>query len=306
MSGTTESLGRKIAGARDLEGVVRSMKALAASSIGQYEKSVQSLHEYSRTVELGLIACLRQTGRVPVADDGRPPHGPKIGAVIFGSDQGLVGRFNEVLVEFAVSTLKALPGKLTKTWAVGERAHSLMEDTGLSPVSLLSVPNSVNTITPLIGEILIEIEAAREHGDVREVYIFHNQPQSGAMYEPVSKRLLPLDHTWGDKFAAMPWPTKTLPEVIEGVPSALQAFIREYLFVLLFQSSAESLASENGSRLAAMQRAEKNIEDILENLNRTLHRMRQESIDEELFDVISGAEALTKHPRPAKILKVIY
>src|SRR5271165_206549 len=99
--------------------------------------------------------------------------------------------------------------------------------------------------------------------------------------------------TWQNKLAVMGWPTKKLPEVIEGTASALQAFVRGYLFVLLFQACAESLASENASRLAAMQRAEKNIEDILEDLNRTFRRVRQESIDEELFDVISGFEALT-------------
>jgi F-type H+-transporting ATPase subunit gamma len=58
MSGTMESLRRKIDGAGDLEGVVRSMKALAASSIGQYEKAVQSLDDYYRTLELALVACL--------------------------------------------------------------------------------------------------------------------------------------------------------------------------------------------------------------------------------------------------------
>jgi F-type H+-transporting ATPase subunit gamma len=168
-----------------------------------------------------------------------------------------------------------------------------MADTGLNLAGPLSVPSSVNGITPLIGQILVEIEAAREHGGVVEVYVFHNHPKSGAIYEPVSKRLLPLDHTWQDKLAAMPWPTRTLPEVIEGTTLPLHAFIRGYLFVLLFQACAESLASENASRLAAMQRAEKNIDGISEELHRTLHRIRQESIDEELFDVISGFEALT-------------
>jgi F-type H+-transporting ATPase subunit gamma len=73
----------------------------------------------------------------------------------------------------------------------------------------------------------------------------------------------------------------------------LLAFVREYLFVSLFRACAESLASENASRLAAMQRAEKNIDELLEDLNRTFHRLRQSSIDEELFDVVSGFEALT-------------
>ena len=295
MSGTMESLRRRIDGAGDLEGVVRSMKALAASSIGQYEKAVQSLDDYYRTVELALVACFRQAGPVSFAVGPPLPNKGAIGAVIFGSDQGLVGRFNEVIVEFAVHELGTLPGKRTKIWAVGDRAHALVADAGLAPVGLLSVPTSVDAITPLVGQILIEIEAALEHGDVGEVYLFHNHPKLGAVYEPINKQLLPLDHTWQSKLAAMSWPTKQLPEVIEAAPSVVQAFARGYLFVLLFQACAESLASENASRLAAMQRAEKNIGDILEDLNRTLHRVRQESIDEELFDVISGFEALTAH-----------
>jgi F-type H+-transporting ATPase subunit gamma len=306
MSGTLESLRRKIDGAGDLEGVVRSMKALAASSIGQYEKAVQSLDDYYRTVELALVACLHQAGPGYVAEGKhllpeRPHEGheKKIGAVVFGSDQGLVGRFNEVIVEFAIHELKTLPGTITKIWAVGDRAHALLADTRVSSVDLLSVPTSVNGITPLVGKILIEIEAALDRSDVEEVYVFHNHPKFGAAYEPLGKRLLPLDDAWQQKLAAMAWPTKNLPEVIEGAASALPAFVRGYLFVLLFQACAESLASENASRLAAMQRAEKNIEDILEDLNRTFRRVRQESIDEELFDVISGFEALTGRTRRA-------
>ena len=72
----------------------------------------------------------------------------------------------------------------------------------------------------------------------------------------------------------------------------LRALIREYLFVSLFRACAESLASENASRLAAMDRADRNIDDLLERLQGTFHRLRQAGIDEELFDVISGYEAL--------------
>ncbi len=298
MSGTMQSLRHKIDGAGDLQGVVRSMKALAASSIGQYENAVRSLDEYYRTVELGLAACFRKAGPnaqfatffdEPHLRDARPS-----GAVVFGSDQGLVGRFNEVVVGSAVDSLKDLPGKLVKVWAVGDRAHALVEEAGLAPVRLLSIPSSVDAITLLIGQILIEIEAAREEEGVVDVYVFHNHPKSGAVYEPTERRLLPLDGAWKNKLAALRWPTKQVPEVIEGGTPALPAFIRGYLFVLLFQACAESLASENASRLAAMQRAEKNIEDILETLNRTFHRVRQESIDEELFDVESGFEALRR------------
>ncbi len=92
----------------------------------------------------------------------------------------------------------------------------------------------------------------------------------------------------------MAWPTKNPPEVLGGVVPTLQAFVQGYFFVMLFRACAESLASENASCLSSMQRAEKNIADMLEELTRSFHRIRQESIDEELFDVISGYEALSK------------
>ncbi len=297
MSDSAQSLARKISGATDLQGVVRSMKALAASSIAQYEKAVGSLDDYYRTLELGLSACFRAAGpaAIPVK---QPARQGKIGAVIFGSDQGLVGGFNEVVVDFATTTLAATPGKLKRIWPVGDRARSLLSDTGLTSEDRFAVPSSINAITSLVGQLLIDVGTASDTGEVVEVYVFHNHPKTGALYEPVCKRLLPLDDAWRKKLAETPWPTKSLPEVIDGVPSAVHAFIRGYLFVLLFQACAESLASENASRLAAMQRADKNIDSMLEDLTRTLHRVRQESIDEELFDVISGFEALNKQKRP--------
>lgn len=82
------------------------------------------------------------------------------------------------------------------------------------------------------------------------------------------------------------------PEIVGDGSKPLRALIREYLFVSLFRACAESLASENASRLAAMQRADKNISDLLLDLKETFHRLRQSGIDEELFDVVSGFEAL--------------
>ena len=293
MSDTTASLRRKIGGAGDLQSVVRTMKALAASSIGQYEKSVRALTDYYRTVELGLGACLRKSGPAAlIAERKRQTVAGAIGAVVFGSDQGLVGQFNDVVADYAVKTLAALPGK-PEVWAVGERVHARLADAGLPLIGLFTVPNSVKAITPLVGQILMESETRRSQGEIAELHLFYNRPTSGAVYAPVSQRLLPLDENWRRNLAELPWPTGNLPEVMGGGTATLRALIREYLFVSLFRACAESLASENASRLAAMQRADKNIDELLEDLNGTFHRLRQSGIDEELFDVISGFEALS-------------
>jgi F-type H+-transporting ATPase subunit gamma len=296
MSDTLASLRHKISGAGDLKSVVRSMKALAASSIGQYEKSVLALADYDRTVELGLAVCLRKrAGAGPGAAEQAAPAGTAartVNAIVFGSDQGLVGQFNDLLADFVVKTLDDLPGA-KKVWAVGERVQSRLADAGLPPVGLFSVPTSVNAITPLVGQILVESEMHHKKHETIELYLFHNRPKAGAAYDPVSQHLLPLDGQWQLRLAQLPWPTKNLPEIIGGHEQTLRALVREYLFVSLYKACAESLAAENASRLAAMQRAEKNIDDLVGTLNQTFRRLRQSSIDEELFDVLSGYESLS-------------
>ena len=292
MSDTTASLRRKIAGAGDLQSVVRTMKAVAASSIGQYEQSVLALADYYRTAELGLRVCLREGGTAPVmAQRGGQAAAGAMRAVVFGSDQGLVGRFNDVVADFAVETLAALPAK-PEIWAVGERVHARLAHADLLPIGLFTVPNSVKGITPLVGKILLESEARRGQGENTELHLFYNRATSVGAYAPVHQRLLPLDEQWRKKLVELPWPSGNLPEVLGSGTATLRALIREYLFVSLFKACAESLASENASRLAAMQRADKNIDELLEDLNGTFHRLRQSGIDEELFDVVSGFEAL--------------
>lgn len=281
MSETTANLKRKLDTAGDLQSVVRTMKALAASSIGQYENSVKALNDYSRTVNLGLSVCLKNIETLP------SPKSNSRMAIVFGSDQGLVGQFNEVISNFTLKKLATLPGE-TKVWAVGSRVHSRLIEAGLTPRGLFDVPNSVNMITSLVVQILIESVSKENNG---ELYLFYNHSNSSALYTPVKQRLLPLDETWKRKLLEIPWPTKNLPQKIGA--DTLQALIREYLFISLFRGCAESLASENASRLAAMQRADKNIDELLENLKGTFNHLRQSRIDEELFDVVSAYEILS-------------
>jgi F-type H+-transporting ATPase subunit gamma len=293
MSDSIASLRRKLGSAADLQAVVRTMKALAASNIGQYEQSVLALADYYRTVELGLGVCFRGAGHTAgIGDDVRAADAHAVGLVVFGSDQGLVGQFNEIVVEHALASVATLRGKPV-VWAVGERIHARLADAGLPPKGLFGVPNSVNAITPLVWQILLESEQSAGQQHAMELHLCYNRPLTGSGFAPVTQRLLPLDEKWRRQLAAQPWPSGNLPEVIGNGTDTLRALIREYLFVSIFRASAESLASENASRLAAMQRADRNIDELLETLNGTFHRLRQNGIDEELFDVVSGFEALT-------------
>ena len=291
MSDTLESLQRRKQSAGELASVVRTMKAMAASNINQYEMAVQSLQDYYRTISLGLNTCLNNK-KISVSATNEIKKNKRLTvAVIFGSDQGLVGRFNDILTTFSAQTLKGIDGQ-KEIWAVGERIYSRLKEGYVRPSRLFSVPNSVSAITPLVNDILVKIEEYREQNQLYNLHIFHNGPLPVAGYEQRSQQLFPLDREWEKRKKKIQWPSKNLPQVIGFTRDTLRALIREYLFVSIYKACAESLASENASRLEAMQRAEKNIDEILADLKQSYNRLRQSTIDEELFDVIAGFEAL--------------
>ena len=302
MADSTANLRRKIGSAADLQSVVRAMKAQAAASIGQYAKSVAALGDYARTVELGLGACFRQSALTTAGPPDAPAAGDRpIRAVVFGSDQGLVGRFNDTVAEYALQTLSAQrPG--AQVWAVGERIGASLADLGARPERTFAVPATVQAITRLVTEILVTVidtmPASAEFGSLSELHLFYNRPTTGSAYLPVGQRLLPLDDAWRRELAGRPWPTRLPPELVGSRIETMRGLISEYMFVSLFRASAESLASENASRLAAMDRADRNIDKMLLVLHDRFHRLRQSKIDEELSDVISGFKALSRQMSP--------
>lgn len=160
------------------------------------------------------------------------------------------------------------------------------------------LPTTVHTIGPLVGELLVETERHAGPAVQTELHLFYNSHSSASVHQPVAVRLLPLDDAWRRQLIEAPWPTARRPEILGGDLATLRALTREYLFISLFRACAESLASENTSRLSAMQRADENIADLLEGLDGSLHRLRQSSIDEELFDVIAGGSPVEVHGRP--------
>lgn len=288
MSETQSDLRRKLSNARDLHAVVRTMKAMAAASIGPYERAVAALVDYARTVELGLVACLRHT---PAST--APPRAAmqRIGAIVFGTDQGMVGQYNDHLAECVAATLSTRT-ETASIWVVGARMEARLYDGGIEVAGTFQTPNSVAGITPLISELLIAIERRRERAGLDEVLLFHNRPRRRATYDSVSERILPLDAQWRHTIEAAAWPTRALPGIIAGGPATFDALIREFLFVSLFRACAESLAAESARRFAAMQGAEKNINDLMSSLSVNYNRQRQAAIDEELFDLIAGYEVL--------------
>ena len=138
---TLEQLRRQLDTFEDLGAIVRTMKALAAVSIRQYEQAVLSLGDYYRTVELGLRVALRD-----LPPPSHPSHhgSTQIAAVVFGSDYGVCGRFNEEIMDYARERLTeaASDSKPPRLIAVGGRVADLLETAGYRIDTRMLVPSS--------------------------------------------------------------------------------------------------------------------------------------------------------------------
>jgi F-type H+-transporting ATPase subunit gamma len=293
MSEGSAALRTRIASATDLQSMARTMKTLAAANIGQYDAAVRSLDLYHDVVQDSLAACLRQAASQ--AESQAPParapsRRPQPGAIVFGSDQGLVGAFNEAIcAQVLAGTGTAV--RYAPVWPVGERIAAALAERGVHDLRPLPLPASIDAIGALVARLLVEIETATEREGLVRIDVFHHRQVPAGGYVPVCQRLLPLDLDWQRELATRPWPSRARAQVLPEGDATLRACISEYLFVSLYRACAESLASENAARLAAMQRAEKNIGDGLQLLTQTFHRERQGAIDEELFDLVAGFEA---------------
>ena len=104
---------------------------------------------------------------------------------------------------------------------------------------------------------------------------------------------MPVDQNWLRLVQQQEWPSPVLPTFTMDRERLFSALIRQYLFISLYQALAESLASEHASRLAAMQHADRNIQERLEELRAEFRQQRQLAITTELLDIVAGFEALT-------------
>jgi F-type H+-transporting ATPase subunit gamma len=285
---TLETLSRRIGTTLDLQSIVRTMKSLSAVSIHQYEQAIVALKDYSRTVELGLQIVLRQQpALVDEAYEGAP-----VACIIFGSDHGLCGRFNEQVVDFAVEKAGRY-GNGTILWlTVGARVAARIEAKGEVIGRARFLPGSVDGLSAAAEDILVNIDEWRESEKVSRVFIFSNRRTEDATAAPRQTQLLPLDSEWIARLQSERWTGATLPAFTMERNELFSALVRQNLFVTIFRAGAESMASEHATRLAAMQSAERNIKDHLEEMRTQFRQRRQQAITEELLDVVAGFEVL--------------
>ncbi|MDD1612194.1 MAG: F0F1 ATP synthase subunit gamma [Methylococcaceae bacterium] len=282
---TEHTLRQRIKTVADIRAIVRTMKALAAVNGRQYEAVLKSLDEYTQTIDMGLQVALR--GRV-FHKPSRKQAPLRLAAVIFGSDIGLCGRFNEDLTGYAIDKMNGFHVPLTErsVLAVGSRIDARLSELGHPVEETFMTPGSPAAITFTVREILRKLDEWQNQS-IEQVLLFYSHSGS-----PHLLHLLPVDLRQFSHLTQEPWPSRILPCYSLDAEHLLAALVRQHLFVCLFRACTESLTSENQMRLRTMQAAEKNIQDRLDDLVFDYRNRRQDAIDAELLDIGAGFEAI--------------
>lgn len=286
MAQTLEHLTRKNGTLTSIRGIVHTMKTLSAINAAPYEHAAQSIEAYHQTVLQGLAAFVYRSGGISLLSESVQPNTRLL--VVFGSDHGLCGNYNELLANTVTQYSKSQPMAKQHILCIGSRmANSLLEQDLKADVVLMP-PASADGVGRLAGDIVTRIEQLGRGQSLAELavtLVFTERAEHGYQ-ETATRALLPLD-----KSLLQPtqrWQSRSLPDYTMNADALLSSLIRNHVFASVFRASAEAMVTENATRLALMQQAEQSVDEQLESVQQELSSVRQDEITNELMDIVIG------------------
>jgi len=289
-----ESLNRRIKTTTDLGEIVSTLKMLSSVSVGQYEKALQSLNQYAQTIK-DAFHGLFSKDYFNYEEPQSPKTAPKILAIIIGSDNGMVGRFNRDLMTF---TLKYVQNQFDNATmmvlSVGKRIGMLAANQKLDISAAYPISNSMKELAPMATQLINQINEIVTTNKIDFVYLFANHKHGNTAFVPRARQMIPLPAEQMRQLKRSKWEGRSIPLITLDKHDLFSALVREYLIVVLLHDLVSSLASEHYTRMVHMQEAENNIEESLEEFNLEYQQLRQAQITDELIDIVSGAEEMNK------------
>jgi F-type H+-transporting ATPase subunit gamma len=282
---------RKVGAVQKTKQITRAMNMVAASKFKSSQVRMENFRPYAGKFMdvLNSLALRVDTMSHPLLAVRDPK---KIRVICMTSDRGLCGGFNTNLIKATERFLKdkSAEGKDVSLISVGRKGRDYFRKKAniigqwvdiLSKFDMtLAVSISNDVITPFIKE------------EYDELYLIYNQFVNVSVQRPTVIRLFPLPSIGQDVDVD---PEKRLDYAYEPSEEVLlQKLLTMYVHVLVFRALLETSAGENGARMAAMDNATSNCEDLIKSLTLKMNKARQAAITAELMDIVGGTEALSK------------
>ncbi|MEK6410838.1 MAG: ATP synthase F1 subunit gamma [Acidobacteriota bacterium] len=294
-----QDLRRRVRSVRNMQKITKAMKMVAAARLRRAQERVVAARPYASTMTrvLGRLAERAGDFHHPLLDQRGDEH---IVLALVTADKGLCGGFNTNLIKAAQHFIRKHPGKKVEIVTIGRKGRDFFRR---RPVKILGEYINVTARAvdheeaAAIARELMRMFTA-EDSTIDKVFLIYNEFKSVMSQSVTTRQLLPVGaEALGGKPAAETHPTgegEVLIDYIYEQPPA-QIFgdlLPRYVETQLFYALLESVASEHGARMTAMDSASKNAGEVIETLTLNMNRVRQASITREIIEVVSGARAL--------------
>ena len=296
--GTTRDIKRRIDSVTNIQQITRAMKMVATAKLRRYEGRMKALRPYANHL-LGLIGRLlpHLEGDEHPLLDVRPLR--KIGFLVLTGDKGLCGGFNASILRRASALLAEHEGREDlRLITVGRKALSHFRREGIEPdLHYVDIYDRLHVATAsFMSEQIIDYDLSEQ---IDGIYFIYSEFISIIQQEVVSHRLLPFDlEEVAKRLGASETADETQSEVDAlgiyepALDALLERVLRQFLATEVYRALMESVASEFGARVAAMEAATDNAQEMIEDLTLAYNRARQYGITAELADIVGGAEAM--------------
>jgi len=279
---TLEQTQRRRQAIATIHDIVGAMRAIAAGRIQSAQRALASSHRYEDVVLRGILALTTDADSLSV----REPQAKPTLLLVMTSEQPLCGSFNQDVLSLAERRLHELRARgQVRLMVIGHRGSRQLAARGIVPDATESAATSVQGLRDAVKRVAALIDqrfAAGELGTLRAVY---NRYKSISEQVPTDQQILPIDLA---KIRESASPAKTSYDRQLSDPVLLAGLISQYAFIRLYRIAADSFASEQASRLTAMDGATRNTEKMLESILDLERRERQGEITRQVLELVAS------------------
>jgi F-type H+-transporting ATPase subunit gamma len=282
---------RKVTAVQKTKQITRAMNMVAASKFKSAQLKMENFRPYAgKFMDVLNSLALRVESMSHPLLAVRDPR--RIRVICMTSDRGLCGGFNTNLIKATERFMKGKikDGKDVSLVTVGRKGRDFFRKKAnilAQKVDLLSKFDMTLAVS-IADEVIMPF--IKEEYD--ELYLIYNQFMNVSVQKPTVVRLFPLPSIGQDIEVD---PDRLLDYTYEPSEEALmQRLLPMYVHVLVYRALLETSAGENGARMAAMDNATTNCQELISSLTLKMNKARQAAITAELMDIVGGTEALAK------------
>ena len=286
-----DDLKKRIASVKSTQKITKAMKMVAAAKLRRAQESAERGRPYSEKMNniiLNLSSGISDKENAPKLLSGTGENKIHL-CVVMTSDRGLCGGFNSNIIKKAKSYFSKIldEGKQLKIITVGSKGNDQLKrvygDKIIQNISFKESKNANYFDADKVGRIIIE---KFESGEFDICTIFYNQFKNVITQLPQAQQIIPLNNKEEENNSGGSY------EFEPDEDEILSNLLPKNISTQIFKAMLENSASEQGSRMSAMDNATRNAGEMVDKLTIEYNRSRQAAITKELIEIISGAESL--------------